>query len=157
MLGRMDLQATTATAGTTRRSFIRGVAQAGASTIATASVLQATGVVDLLADAEAYRGGGGHSPFSEFEAIAASGADAVEVPAGFRADVLISYGDEFARPDGTQFTSHSSATRSATPSCTSSAARTGAGPSSPPSTTAASRATRRRSPSRARSPAGPAW
>jgi uncharacterized protein len=99
----MDLQATTATAGTTRRSFIRGVASAGASTLATASVLQATGVTDLLADASAHYGGG-HSPFSGFEALAASSADAVEVPPGFRADVLISYGDEFARPDGTKFT-----------------------------------------------------
>jgi uncharacterized protein len=62
------------------------------------------GVVDLLADAEAHRGGGGHAPFADFEAIAASSADAVEVPPGFRADVLISYGDEFARPDGTKLT-----------------------------------------------------
>jgi secreted PhoX family phosphatase len=98
----MDLQVATATAGTTRRSFIRGVAQAGASTLATASVLQVTGVTDLLADASA--NGAGNSPFSGFEAIAASSADAVEVPPGFRADVLISWGDEFARPDGTKLT-----------------------------------------------------
>jgi secreted PhoX family phosphatase len=98
----MDLQVATATAGTTRRRFIRGVAQAGASTLATASVLQSTGVIDLLGDASAH--GGGHSPFSGFEAIAASSADAVEVPPGYRADVLISYGDEFARPDGTKLT-----------------------------------------------------
>jgi uncharacterized protein len=83
----------------TRRSFIRGVAQAGASTLAAASVLDATGVVDLMSDAQAVPGG--RTRFSRFRAIAASSADTLKVPDGYRADVLISWGDSFARPDGT--------------------------------------------------------
>src|SRR3712207_6524952 len=53
--------------GTTRRSFIRGVARTGASTVAAAGVLKATGVPDLLADAEAVPGG--RTEFSRFRAI----------------------------------------------------------------------------------------
>ncbi|HWT23937.1 MAG TPA: alkaline phosphatase PhoX [Solirubrobacteraceae bacterium] len=77
------------------------MAQAGAGTFAAAALLDAAGV-DLLADAGAVPGG--RTEFSRFRAIAASSADAVEVPAGYRADVLISWGDEFGRPDGTTFT-----------------------------------------------------
>src|SRR5688572_6841769 len=99
----MNLKDTTpAAAGTTRRSFIRGVARAGAGTFAAAGVLEAAGVTDLLAEAGAVAGE--RTEFSRFRAIAASSADAVEVPDGCRADVLISWGDEFGRPDGTTFT-----------------------------------------------------
>ncbi len=79
--------------GTTRRDFIRGIAAAGAST-ATAIALERAGVVDLFAD-EAFGHGSGRSSFSRFNALAASAADALEVPQGFRADVLISWGDVF--------------------------------------------------------------
>jgi hypothetical protein len=40
----------------------------------------------------------------DFEAIAASSADQVEVPAGFRADVLIRYGDQFTDAAGKELT-----------------------------------------------------
>jgi uncharacterized protein len=79
--------------GGTRRDFIRGIAAAGAST-ATTFALDRAGVIDLFAD-EALGYGGGHNAFGRFEAIAASPADAFEVPRGFRADVLISWGDVF--------------------------------------------------------------
>ena len=42
----------------------------------------------------------GRSTFSDFRAIAASSADRFEVPRGFRADVLIAWGDKFADRDG---------------------------------------------------------
>jgi uncharacterized protein len=77
--------------GTTRRSFIRGIAAAGAST-ATAYALDGAGVASLFtATADAHR----RSSFSDFTAIAASSADRFEVPDGFRADVVISWGDTF--------------------------------------------------------------
>jgi uncharacterized protein len=88
--------------GISRRSFIRGVAQAGASTLAAASVIDATGLVDLMSEAHAVPGG--RTRFSGFDAIAASSADQLQVPDGYRADVLISWGDAFGRPDGTGFT-----------------------------------------------------
>jgi secreted PhoX family phosphatase len=87
--------------GSTRRAFIRGIAQAGASTLAAASVLDSTGVIDLMAEAQAVPGG--RTEFSAFRAIAASSADAFEVPDGYRAEVLISWDDEFGRPDGASF------------------------------------------------------
>ena len=84
----------------TRRNFIRGVAAAGAST-AIASSLGKAGRFDLFgATAEAAEA----THFSQFNAIAASSADAFEVPAGFRADVLIRYGDKFADDKGNVFT-----------------------------------------------------
>jgi uncharacterized protein len=79
--------------GRTRRDFIRGIAAAGAST-ASAIALDRAGVIDLFAE-QAIAHGGGRNAFSRFEAIAASPADALEVPRGFRADVLISWGDVF--------------------------------------------------------------
>ena len=79
--------------GGTRRDFIRGIAAAGAST-ATAVALERAGVIDLFADT-AFGHGGGHNAFGDFRAIAPSSADALEVPRGFRADVLISWGDVF--------------------------------------------------------------
>ena len=79
--------------GNTRRDFIRGIAAAGAST-ATAIALERAGVVDLFAE-EAFGHARGRSSFSRFDTIAASAADALEVPEGFRADVLISWGDVF--------------------------------------------------------------
>jgi uncharacterized protein len=83
-------------AGTTRRSFIRGIAAAGAA----AYTLDRTGVSSLLgAPAGAHRG----RRFAAFDAIGASAADRFEVPAGFRADVLISWGDEFADTQGNVF------------------------------------------------------
>ncbi|MDA0136233.1 PhoX family protein [Solirubrobacter sp. CPCC 204708] len=44
------------------------------------------------------------SDFSAFRAIAASSADAFEVPAGYRAQVIIGYGDQVANEDGTVIT-----------------------------------------------------
>jgi secreted PhoX family phosphatase len=85
---------------TTRRSFIRGVAAAGASTAA-AVALDKAGVLDL-ATAEAAEAG--PNAFSSFRAIAASTADAFQVPEGYRADVLIGWGDQFANADGTTYT-----------------------------------------------------
>lgn len=86
-------------AGRTRRSFIRGVAAAGASTAA-AVALDGAGITDLLGDSAV--AAGPPTPFSDFKALAASSADQVEVPEGFRADVLIQWGDEFLNSDGTK-------------------------------------------------------
>jgi uncharacterized protein len=83
-------------AGTTRRSFIRGIAAAGAA----AYTLDRAGVSSLLgAPADAH----GFSRFAAFDAIAASAADRFEAPEGFRADVLISWDDEFADTQGNVF------------------------------------------------------
>ena len=83
-------------AGTTRRSFIRGIAAAGAA----AYTLDRSGVTSLLgAPAGAQRG----RRFAAFDAIGASAADRFEAPEGFRADVLIAWGDEFADTDGNVF------------------------------------------------------
>ena len=76
--------------GTTRRSFIRGVAAAGASTVG-ATALAADGS-DLFGT-EAAQAAGPATPFSSFTALAASPADAFQVPEGFTAQVVISYGD----------------------------------------------------------------
>jgi uncharacterized protein len=80
----------------TRRDFIRGIAAAGAST-AGAVAMKGTGL-DLFAEQAFARQG--RNDFSEFRAIAASSADALEVAPGFRADVLISWGDIFRDGDG---------------------------------------------------------
>jgi uncharacterized protein len=79
----------------TRRDFIRGVAAAGASTVG-AVALESSGL-DLFSEHAFARRSG--NDFSEFRAIAASSADALEVPPGFRADVLISWGDTFRGAD----------------------------------------------------------
>ena len=78
-------------ASATRRDFIRGVAAAGASTVG-AVALRGNGL-DLFAEQALAQGR--RNRFSNFTAIAASSADAFEVPPGFRADVLISWGDSF--------------------------------------------------------------
>jgi uncharacterized protein len=75
----------------TRRDFIRGIAAAGAST-AGAVALKGNGL-DLFAEQAFARRG--RNAFSEFRAIAPSSEDALEVARGFRADVLISWGDVF--------------------------------------------------------------
>jgi uncharacterized protein len=75
----------------TRRDFIRGVAAAGAST-AGAVALKSNGL-DLFAEQAFARHRG--NDFSEFTAIAPSSEDVLEVAPGFRADVLISWGDIF--------------------------------------------------------------
>jgi uncharacterized protein len=75
----------------TRRDFIRGIAAAGATT-AGAVAMQRTGL-DLFSETAV--AGGRRNRFSDFTAIAASSDDAFEVPPGFRADVLISWGDVF--------------------------------------------------------------
>lgn len=85
----------------TRRSFIKAVAAAGASTVA-AQALEIAGVTDLMTDSALAAGDA--TPFSEFTALAASSLDRFEVPPGFRADVLIRYGDTFANTDGTTWT-----------------------------------------------------
>ena len=75
----------------TRRDFIRGIAAAGAST-AGAVAMQHSGL-DLFSEQALAQGR--RNRFSDFTAIAASSNDAFEVPPGFRADVLISWGDVF--------------------------------------------------------------
>jgi uncharacterized protein len=75
----------------TRRDFIRGIAAAGAST-AGAVAMQRSGI-DLFSEQALAQGR--RNRFSDFTAIAASSDDAFEVPPGFRADVLISWGDIF--------------------------------------------------------------
>jgi secreted PhoX family phosphatase len=87
--------------GTTRRHFIRGVATAGASTVAASALFDAPGISDLVGDSKA-KAAGGLAPFAEFRAVAASSADAFEVPEGYRAHVVIKYDDAFANSDGTQ-------------------------------------------------------
>ena len=84
----------------TRRAFIRGIAAAGASTAA-AVALERTGFLNLETDAAL---AATPNDFSSFNAIAASPADAFEVPEGFRADVLISYGDTFEDDQGNTLT-----------------------------------------------------
>lgn len=84
----------------TRRSFIRGIASAGASTVA-AVALERTGYLDT---ATALADTAGPSDFSAFRAIAPSSADAFEVPQGYRAQVIIGYGDQVANEDGTVIT-----------------------------------------------------
>jgi secreted PhoX family phosphatase len=74
----------------TRRDFIRGVAAAGAST-AGAAAAGGSGLHLFAEQALAH----GRSRFGDFEAIAASSQDVFEVPPGYRADVLISWGDVF--------------------------------------------------------------
>ena len=76
----------------TRRDFIRGVAAAGASTAG--AVAMGGGTAHLFG--EEAQAGTRPNGFSDFEAIAASSADVFEVAPGFRADVLISYGDVFS-------------------------------------------------------------
>jgi secreted PhoX family phosphatase len=79
----------------TRRDFIRGIAAAGATT-AGAVAMERSGAY-LFAERALARGT--RNGFSDFEAIAASSADAFEVAPGFRADVLISWGDIFRGAD----------------------------------------------------------
>jgi secreted PhoX family phosphatase len=86
--------------GTTRRRFIRGVAAAGVSTVASYGLARAAGA-DLF---EASAFATGSTPFSEFTAIAASAGDRLEAPEGFRADVVIAWGDAFADDRGNTFT-----------------------------------------------------
>ena len=85
--------------GATRRSFIRGIAAAGASTAAAAALERARRRVAVrvaTADAAA-----GSKPFSDFKAIGAvDRPTASRYPEGFRADVLISWGDTFADDEG---------------------------------------------------------
>ena len=79
----------------TRRDFIRGVAAAGAST-AGAVATQGAGLHLFAESAQAH---GRASHFGDFTAIAPSSADAFEVAPGYRADVLISWGDVFRGAD----------------------------------------------------------
>jgi secreted PhoX family phosphatase len=79
----------------TRRQFIRGIAAAGASTAGVVA-MKGNGL-DLFAEQAFARRRG--NAFSEFRAIAPSSEDVFEVPSGFRADVLISWGDVFRDGD----------------------------------------------------------
>ena len=79
----------------TRREFIRGIAAAGACTVGAVAM---NGSAAHLFGEQAYAQGVGNS-FSDFTAIAASSADAFEVPPGFRAGVLISWGGIFRDGD----------------------------------------------------------
>ncbi|MBD0281724.1 MAG: DUF839 domain-containing protein [Thermoleophilaceae bacterium] len=79
----------------TRRDFIRGIAAAGAST-AGAVAMERSGGYLFAEQALARRA---RNSFSDFRAIAPSSADAFEVAPGFRADVLISWGDIFRGRD----------------------------------------------------------
>ena len=83
----------------TRRGFVRGVAIAGASTVA-AAALDQTGLTSLMGDSAV--AAGPPTPFHEFRALAQSSADQFEVPEGFRADVVIAWDDEFENTDGTK-------------------------------------------------------
>jgi uncharacterized protein len=83
----------------TRRSFIRGVAAAGASTMLASAYARGGGSL-FTATADAAE----RTRFSDFTAIAPSSADAFEVPPGYRADVIIGYGDQFADDKGNVFT-----------------------------------------------------
>jgi secreted PhoX family phosphatase len=80
--------------------WTRSPLPAGASTAA-AVAPDRTGYLDT---ATALAQGATTSDFSDFRAIAASAADVFEVPAGSRAQVVISYGDQFANEDGTVLT-----------------------------------------------------
>ena len=84
----------------TRRSFIRGIASAGASSVA-AVALERTGYLDT---ATALAQTAPPSDFSAFRAIAASATDAFEVPEGYRARTVIGYGDQVLNEDGTVVT-----------------------------------------------------
>ena len=83
--------------GSTRRSFISGIAAAGAST-ATAVALERAGL-DMFGDGVAHAAGP-PTAFSEFDAIGPSSADALQVADGFTAQVLIGYGDTFTNAAG---------------------------------------------------------
>jgi secreted PhoX family phosphatase len=83
----------------TRRGFVRGVAVAGASTVA-AVALDRFGGTSLMGDSAV--AAGPPTPFHDFRAIGQSAADQFEVPEGFRADVVISWDDEFENTDGTK-------------------------------------------------------
>lgn len=96
-----DASGAPAPGGQTRRHFIRGIAATGATTVA-AVALDSAGITHLLGDSAV--AAGTPTPFSEFKAIAASSADQVEVPEGFRADILIEWGDKFENTDGTKYT-----------------------------------------------------
>jgi secreted PhoX family phosphatase len=82
----------------TRRTFVRGVAAAGAST-AVAVALDRAGALDLTPPGASAQVA---NPFSSFNAIAASAEDVLRVPDGFRADLVIGYGDVFENTDGTR-------------------------------------------------------
>lgn len=71
-----------------RRRLIQGVAAAGAATWAANSL---TGRALAATQNHIVK-----NDFAHFQAIAPSTADALEVPRGYAADVLISWGDEFA-------------------------------------------------------------
>ena len=96
---RVEAEASGRLTGTTRRSFIRGIAAAGAGTMA-AYGLDRSGTTALFGETAMARTS---MPFADFEAIAASAADRVEVPEGFRADVLIAWGDTFKDARGNTF------------------------------------------------------
>ena len=85
--------------GKTRRDFIRGIAGAGASTVG-ASVLAGAGA-DLFAQQAVAKGHA--TEFSNFKALAPSASDRLEVPEGFRADVLIAYDDSFRGRGGKRY------------------------------------------------------
>ena len=75
----------------TRRDFVRGIAAAGASTVG-AVALKGTGL-DLFAEEALAHGRSGR--FGHFQALPAASGDSLEVPDGFQAQVLISWGDAF--------------------------------------------------------------
>ncbi|WP_205695583.1 PhoX family phosphatase [Conexibacter sp. SYSU D00693] len=79
---------------TSRRAFIRGLAAAGASTYA-AGALPGRGPAEHLFGSGLAEAAAAPGPFSAFQAIAPSSADALVVPEGFSARTLIRWGDEF--------------------------------------------------------------
>lgn len=93
----MDPSTSPTSIAPTRRTFVRGIAAAGASTAAAASLGKAGLLAPATAQARPH-----HAPnaFSDFRALAPSAADLFEVPDGYRADVLIGWGDPFADDDG---------------------------------------------------------
>ena len=84
--------------GTTRRTFIRGIAAAGAGTMAAATGLAQIPGTSLFGTDEAQAHGSRRrrrAAFGRFTALGPGTEDRFEVPPGFRADVLISWGDTF--------------------------------------------------------------
>src|SRR3712207_1578396 len=96
----LDLEPTSLPA--TRRTFIKGIAAAGASTMASYAI-DSNGTLDLFTEEARAATTFDTTPFEQFTAIADSSADAFQVPEGFDADVLIRYGDTFTNDRGKEF------------------------------------------------------
>jgi secreted PhoX family phosphatase len=99
----MTLELEPTTLPGTRRTFIKGIAAAGASTMV-AYAIDSSGTLDLFTEEARAATVFDTTPFMEFDAIGESSDDAFAVPDGFDADVLIRYGDTFTNDAGDEFT-----------------------------------------------------